>query len=549
MILVVVATLGLTGLASPLRAQPSETSPDNAASQKSSADSRASQKTSTTAWIIQRTSLAQTRRADFHDGLRDALGTHSGQHLVGREGLAARLGERPATVPPCLFGVEDCGSALSAALEHLAIDTVVRLEVDAADDGDASDTIRARYTLVDRTGESRRTATVNAEGVRNLAFAIVGDIFDATATIQVDSTPSGANVFVDDEKIGTTPLEQRIGIGRHSYRVELADHDTASGDIELTADSTETIEVELTPRPATLDVRGAPDGATVDIDGEQRGTVSEPIEISPGAHSLTVRAEGFKPLERNVEAKPGQSLQLTAPLEPESRWLKDIETDAIASNRYILRVSGSMGLLPTTYRDSRTRIEGGELEFSGFLNDNQNRPVSETIRRTAVPFGAQVDFGYSGRNLGLILASMSYSGASMNKKAELTRRTDTRESVTATVEGVRRFQLRPLQIRYRHFFKNFAPTIEAGTGISFQWIAVRPDDTDRREVLKQTEAFWTIGAGAQYFFTPRIFILGRYNVQDFFNAGRGVEHVLNIGAGLTFPDLFGFEPRPPERLE
>jgi hypothetical protein len=540
----VTSMLMLTTTLAGVAAQPAPNSGDG------SADNPGTSGTSTTAWIIRRTSLAQTRQATFRKGLRDALRTHSGTHIVGRADLAELVSQNAATVPTCLFGVKTCGSALSVTLEHLDVDTLVRLEVDPADDAGTTDKVRASYTLVDRTGEPRRQMDVAGESTRDLAFAIVRDIFDATATIRVTSTPSEADVFIDDERIGSTPLEQRVPIGQHSYRVELNHHATQTGEVELSADSTRSIDVALEPNPATLQVQGAPDGAVVFIDGEERGLARDPVELKPGDHALTVRADGYSPVEQQVQAKPGDSLQVTAPLERESRWLKDIATDAIASNRYILRFSGSFGLHKTTFRDARTDIDNGQLEFGGFRTDNGIRPLSDTVRRTALPLGMQLDLGYSGRNLGVILASMSYSGASMNRKAELIRRTDSgRQPIGATVEGVRRFQLRPLQIRYRHFFKNFVPTIEAGTGISFQWVRVRPNDTDRREVLHHTEAFWTIGAGAQYFFTPRIFILGRYNVQDYFNAGRGVEHVLNIGAGMTFPNVFGIEPRPPETLD
>jgi hypothetical protein len=40
----------------------------------------------------------------------------------------------------------------------------------------------------------------------------------------------------------------------------------------------------------------------------------------------------------------------------------------------------------------------------------------------------------------------------------------------------------------------------------------------------------------------------RYSAQFYFDDGLGTENVLSVGAGIALPNLFGFEPEPPEKL-
>jgi hypothetical protein len=66
---------------------------------------------------------------------------------------------------------------------------------------------------------------------------------------------------------------------------------------------------------------GAPADATVVVDEESLGTLdfvaAHGVALPPGTHYVTVRAPGYFPLDRAVEAKPGDPpIQLDATLTP-----------------------------------------------------------------------------------------------------------------------------------------------------------------------------------------------------------------------------------------
>jgi tetratricopeptide (TPR) repeat protein len=69
------------------------------------------------------------------------------------------------------------------------------------------------------------------------------------ATLVVDSTPIGADVFVDGapEAAGRTPLRARTEPGRHSLRVELPGHVTVAREVDAAARAETRVDFVLAP--------------------------------------------------------------------------------------------------------------------------------------------------------------------------------------------------------------------------------------------------------------------------------------------------------------
>jgi serine/threonine-protein kinase len=69
-----------------------------------------------------------------------------------------------------------------------------------------------------------------------------------TGTLIVDSEPSGATLFVDDQEIGPTPATvPRLATGSHRVRLVLEGHTEHQGDVELRAGQTRRVVQTLTP--------------------------------------------------------------------------------------------------------------------------------------------------------------------------------------------------------------------------------------------------------------------------------------------------------------
>lgn len=482
-------------------------------------------------------------REAFREALGRALAETERRHLLSRQDFETHLQGRSTALPECFEGVEPCISAQTLVFDQLGLTALVRIRARSS-----GDRLEVTYRLVDRRDEVTKQATLEATDPEELAYRLVRELFDATGTVAIRSTPPGAAVRVDGESIGTAPIEARLPIGDHTYQLRHPDRRDVEGEFHLSTGESKTLEETLPQKPGRLVVQNAPEGAAVHVDGTERGAAGEPIELEPGAYEIAVRASGFEPHEERVEIDSGETLRRNIPLQSSSRLLQDIPADEIAVNRYIARLSYDHAIHPTSFRDARGHAAGREFEFEGFASNSGALPGDRVVKRTVAPFGVRADFGYTGRHFGVVLASLSYTAAQTDRSAYVEVSGEERQRLVGTVTSLRRLQLRPLQVSYRYFYKNFVPKLELGTGMTFQWLTMEELPENSHVTLGQTEAFWNVGLTGQYFFDANWFGLLRYSLQDYFNAGKGVEHILSLGIGVAYPNLLGFEPEPPEQL-
>ena len=486
--------------------------------------------------------LSDEQRARFRKGLDEALSDAQRRHLLSPEAFNTYVGERAATVAPCLKGLKRCISPESLVFRQLGLTALVRVHIEPA--GDKK--LTAAYELVDHRGDVAQQAEVSGDDARKLAFALARDLFDATGAVTIHSTPSGAAVRIDGQVVGTTPIEARLPIGKHTYTLQHPGHREIEGSFELGSGTAETIDHELEKRPGTVLIQNAPDGATVYVGDEQLGEAGDRLELEPGSYELEVRADGFETYRESIDLDSGELLRRSIPLERENSLLSDVAADEIAVINYVARLTIDQSIHPTSFRDARGDVGDMNYEFQGFADENGGLPAGDLVRRTLAPRGLRLDVSYTGRNLGVIFLSLSYAATGADRQAFV--RTGDEEGIHARVTGLRRLQLRPLQVSYRRFFGNFVPSVEIGTGLTFQWINLDQVPDVEHLTLNQTEAFWNLGLTGQYFVNANWFGLIRYSLQDYFNRGKGLEHVISLGVGAAYPNLFGFEPEPPEQL-
>lgn len=125
--------------------------------------------------------------------------------------------------------------------------------------------------------------------------------------VQIDSEPSGALVYINDQQRGTTPLNiPRFNAGQ--YRVRLVQ--------QLYYEETDTFSIEpgsgfehtydLRPQFGSLTVTSTPSGAEVEVDGARWGTTPVTREqVVSGTHLVRVSKENYYPQEKQVEILDG----------------------------------------------------------------------------------------------------------------------------------------------------------------------------------------------------------------------------------------------------
>jgi formylglycine-generating enzyme required for sulfatase activity len=138
----------------------------------------------------------------------------------------------------------------------------------------------------------------------------------AWADVRLESEPSGAQVFVDDEVVGTTPLEAEIIQGRREFELSLDGYKTVRLAHTLAAGGAEVLEtVILEPNDGTLVLTSRPAGATVSIDGAFHGSTPVTVVLKSGvSHQLELTKPGYLPAGKSFSLKPDEEQQVALDL-------------------------------------------------------------------------------------------------------------------------------------------------------------------------------------------------------------------------------------------
>jgi hypothetical protein len=151
----------------------------------------------------------------------------------------------------------------------------------------------------------------------------------AEGTLVVQGTQPGAEVLVDDQLVGTTPLDPvTLAPGSHTLRVRLPGYTEYTDVVSIASGRPTEVAVDLFPLSQVLAVTTEPPGAHVYVDGNFMGESPVEFDLLEGTHSLRVTSRGFEEAIREVEARAGSreeiNLQLVALPEgslDDERWV------------------------------------------------------------------------------------------------------------------------------------------------------------------------------------------------------------------------------------
>ena len=133
----------------------------------------------------------------------------------------------------------------------------------------------------------------------------------ATGAADFTSEPSGANLFVDGELVGTTPKTMTLAAGDYRIAMDLAGRRRQEQKVTIAANETAKVSWELALLPARLYVRSTPEGATVRLGGVDLGrTPLDRDGLTPGKGlALEVSRVGYQPQREQIDLGAGEKLE------------------------------------------------------------------------------------------------------------------------------------------------------------------------------------------------------------------------------------------------
>jgi hypothetical protein len=119
-----------------------------------------------------------------------------------------------------------------------------------------------------------------------------------SAALYVDTNPSRANIFVDDELIGLSPVEgAEVPVESRVLTIELAGYRTVRDTLVLEKDKIKELRFDLTELAGNLEILSEPPGAVVYVNGESThlNTPAVVRQLSANMlHRIELRLQGYQ---------------------------------------------------------------------------------------------------------------------------------------------------------------------------------------------------------------------------------------------------------------
>lgn len=131
----------------------------------------------------------------------------------------------------------------------------------------------------------------------------------AFGTLRVNSSPSGAEVYVDGEFVGYAPVDYGTRPGRHEVRVEQRGYDTYRETVNLRPGDVLNIDARLRAqrRTGSVTFQSSPRGAEVYVDGRFLGTTpTQGVTLDSGSYQARFVLPGHEDAYVNFNVGTGQ---------------------------------------------------------------------------------------------------------------------------------------------------------------------------------------------------------------------------------------------------
>ena len=140
----------------------------------------------------------------------------------------------------------------------------------------------------------------------------------AWAIVGLSTSPRGAQVMLDGEVIGITPIDADLLEGRREILLKLAGYKAWRQELTITAGEDFIVpEVTLEPAEGLVFISSNPSEASLTVGGEFKGLTPMELALTPGQnHELTFFKNGYQSSNSTVRLEPNQEKSVTISLQP-----------------------------------------------------------------------------------------------------------------------------------------------------------------------------------------------------------------------------------------
>ncbi len=147
----------------------------------------------------------------------------------------------------------------------------------------------------------------------------------AAGVLELSSVPSGANVTLDGEFQGQTPITLEVSPDRaHRLAVFKPGYRRHNSTVQLAAATTDSQSVKLQAQLGEVRFNIAPANALLRINGQPRGRGNQTLSLPAVEHSVEISLEGYSSVRRRVTPRPGlqQLVEVSLQTQQEARMAR-----------------------------------------------------------------------------------------------------------------------------------------------------------------------------------------------------------------------------------
>ncbi|MFT7218895.1 MAG: sulfatase activating formylglycine-generating enzyme [Candidatus Azotimanducaceae bacterium] len=148
--------------------------------------------------------------------------------------------------------------------------------------------------------------------------SLAADLRPAWADIEVSSTPTNADILVNEIVVAKTPASVEVIEGTHSLKVRGKGYKIYETQLSVIAEETQTLDlITLIKSDGKLNVISEPTGVNITVSGQYYGQTPLSITLPPSErYEILATKAGYENIRRNLQIKPEEDQSLNFRLKP-----------------------------------------------------------------------------------------------------------------------------------------------------------------------------------------------------------------------------------------
>ncbi|MEA1998685.1 MAG: PEGA domain-containing protein, partial [Euryarchaeota archaeon] len=195
----------------------------------------------------------------------------------------------------------------------------------------------------------------------------------ATGSIKVTSSPSGAKIYVDTylgwSSKGQTPNTiTSVSPGDYTIKLTLAGYQDCTKEVQVKGGETTNVHATLTQATGSISVTSTPSSASISLDGVPVNQITPYTipNVEPGSHTLKLTLKGYQDWKETVSVTAGKTVKVSATLASISGSATITSTPSGAAI-YVKTHSGDSYIGKTPHTD--TAVPPGDYTITLTLED------------------------------------------------------------------------------------------------------------------------------------------------------------------------------------